>query len=302
MGKVSVLIPSRNEPFLLRTVQEIFDKAAGDVEVVVTLDGAPAVEPLPEDSRLTVLYNPQAVGIGAAMTAMACVATGDYIFKLDAHCALAEGFDEVLQADCDYDWLVVPARYQLLDETWTCGRGPIHYLYLTYPYLCEPQFGCGMHGKKWLGDNGLEGRYFHREKRDAHILIDDIITFQGSCYFMHRARFLELGGIDAQFVLHQEAATIGMKTWMSGGRCVRNKKTWYAHLHKGSRHGRGYFVSKQYSYKANKESADCWMFDQWQHPLKVRDMHWFVDHFGGIPGWPEDWDDPKYAESFVWPT
>lgn len=299
-GRVSILIPSRNEPFLNKTIEEILSKAAGDVEIVVCLDGAPAVEPLPEDKRIGIIYNKQAVGIGAAMGQMANKASGEFIMKLDAHCALAEGFDEVLKKDIDYEWLVVPARYQLIDETWGRGYGPIHYLYLTYPWLCEPQFGCGMHGKKWLGQNGLEGSYFWREKHDKDILIDDIITFQGSGYFMYRDRFLELGGVGDRFKLHQEATTIGMKVWLSGGRCIRNKKTWYAHLHKGKKHGRGYNISKAYSIESNKIAAHYWMNDLW--PERVRGIHWFVDHFNGIPGWPEDWDDPHYEKDFVWPT
>ena len=299
MARVSVLIPARNEKFLNNTIREVLGKAAGDVECIVTLDGAPPVAPLPDDPRLSVIRNATARGIGACLSQMVQAATGQYILKLDAHCILAEGYDEALQADCDYDWLVVPGRYQLLDETWTPGRGPIHYLYLTYPWLCEPQFGCGMHGKKWLGENGLEGRYFYREKRDAHILLDDMITFQGSCYFMHKARFVELGGVEDRFQLTMEAATIGLKTWLSGGRCVRNKKTWYAHLHKGARHGRGYFVSKHYSSESNRIAADFWMNDRWAE--RRRGMRWFVEHFWPLPGWPDDWDAPHYQADFVWP-
>ena len=300
MAKLSVLIPSRNEPFLNRTVDEVLDQATGDVQCVIMLDGAPAVEPLRDDPRILVMTNEKARGIGAVMMQMAQAAAGKYIMKLDAHCALAKGYDEALQADCDYDWLVVPGRYQLKDDVkWTRGYGPICYLYMTYPWLCEPQFGCGMHGKKWLGENGLEGRYFFREKRDRDILIDDIITFQGSCYVMHRDRFIELGGVGDRYKLHQEATSIGMKVWLSGGRCVRNKKTWYAHLHKGRKHGRGYFVSKRYCMDSNRMATEYWMYNQW--PERVRDISWFVEHFWPIPGWPEDWDAEHYGRDFEWP-
>ncbi len=297
MSKVSVCIPSRNEPFLQRTVDDVLAKARGDIECVVMLDGVEV--PVKEDPRVVVLHNAEPVGIGAAMMQMAQAAKGKYIMKLDAHCLLAEGYDEVLKADCDYDWLVVPGRYQLKDEKWVRGYGPIHYLYVTYPWLCEPQFGCGMHGKKWLGENGLEGEYFWREHRDKAILLDDIITFQGSCYFMHKDRFIELGGVGDRFKLHQEATTLGMKVWESGGRCVRNKKTWYAHLHKGKKHGRGYFIAKQYSLDSNWIAADTWMNDRW--PDRVRGIHWFAEHFWPIPGWPNDWDNSQYQAKMKWP-
>jgi glycosyltransferase involved in cell wall biosynthesis len=302
--KVSVLIPARNEKYLQRTIDGALASATGEVEVLVLLDGYWPDPPLRADPRLTILHNDKPRGIGNATADMAQVATGKYVLKLDAHCMLAEGYDEALKADCDTNWLAVPARYQLKDDDdgiWSRGYGPIHYLYVTYPWIGEPQFGAGMHGKKWLGEHGLEGRYFFRENRDRHILIDDIMAFQGSAFFMHRARFIELGGVDRRYWLWQEAQSIGMKVWLSGGRCVRNKKTWYAHLHKGQRHGRGYHIIKKNCIEDNVFSADQWMNDRWADPLRVRGIHWFVEHFWPIPGWPADWDNPQHQQDFVYP-
>jgi glycosyltransferase involved in cell wall biosynthesis len=299
MAKVSVLIPARNEPLLNRTINDALSKSAGNIEVVILLDGAPPVEPLPDDPRIVILHNEQPKGIGAASMAMAKVATGKFIMKLDAHCLLAEGYDEVMQEDCEPDWLSVPARYQLKSDIWDRGYGPIHYLYLTYPWIGEPQFGAGLHGKKWLGESGLEGRYFWKENQLRHLPIDDIMTFQGSCFFMHRDRFIELGGVNERYWLWQEATDIGMKVWLSGGRVVINKKTWYAHLHKGEKHGRGYHLAKSNCVAGNMYSADYWMNDRW--PNAVRDIHWFVEHFWPIPGWPDDWGNPKYQRDFVYP-
>ena len=36
---ISVIIPARNEPFLQKTVDDVFEKAHGDLEVIVILDG-----------------------------------------------------------------------------------------------------------------------------------------------------------------------------------------------------------------------------------------------------------------------
>lgn len=299
VSRTSVLIPARNERFLLPTVREVLDKAAGDVECIVMLDGAPAVEPLPDDPRLIVLENAVPMGNVYGVNKLAATATGKYIMKLDAHCMLAEGYDEALAADCDYEWLAIPSRYQLLAESWSLGRGPTDYLYLTYPFGYEPQFGWGFHGKKWCGDDGINGGYYHRDKRDAAILIDDAMTFQGSCWFMHRQRFIDLGGYDVYFYHFQEPQAVGMKVWLSdGGRCVRNKKTWYAHLHKGKQWGRGYRLSKHKAIEDEAYSADFWMHDKWQSPPRARTMRWFVEHFWPIPGWPADWDNPAYEAAY----
>lgn len=302
MSRLSVCIPARNEPFLHRTIEEAFGKAWGDVEVVVLLDGAAPVEPIVEREGLVVLENLNAVGLGAGTRQMAERATGEYMLKLDAHCLLADGYDQALKEVCGERDLVVPARYQLKDATWTRGYGPIHYLYVTYPWIGEPQFGAGLHGKKWQGPDGLGTDYFWPERawKDRHPT-DEIIAFQGSAYCMHRERFLALGGVDDRYMLWQESQCIGMKVWQSGGRCLRAKHTWYAHLHKGSRHGRGYWIRKRKMHEANLYSADYWMNDRWEHPLKERGTRWVVEHFWPIPGWPEDWDDPHWQKDFTYP-
>lgn len=307
MSLVSVMIPARNEKFLNKTVKMLRKRATGDLEILVMLDGAPPVKPIAAEWDVRVLENEVAQGIGASTWEMAKHARGEYIMKLDAHCLMAPGFDEALKEHCDENDLVVPARYQLKDVGWRRGYGPIHYLFLTYPWLQEPQFGAGLHGKKWQSEDGLGKRavgreYFwpEREWADRHP-VDDIMAFQGSCYFMHRKRFLELEGVDRRCILWGEAINIGMKVWMAGGRLLRDKSTWYAHLHKGRKHGRGYWMDKKFMQRINLWTADYWMNDKWEHRLKVRTMRDFVEHYWPIPGWPDDWHRPEYQESFVYP-
>lgn len=300
MAKVSVLIPARNEPFLQQTIDDVLAKAGGEVEVLVQLDGYWPDPPLKDHPNLILVHSSTPLGNVVGINRLANIATGRYIMKLDAHCMVSGGFDLALQADLDYEWLAVPSRYQLLADTWERGRGPIDYLYVTFPWLAEPQFGAGFHGKKWLGETGLSGDYFWLEKKRRHILIDDIMSFQGSCWFIHRQRFLDLGGYDVFFYHFQEPQAIGMKVWLSeGGRCIRNKKCWYAHLHKGQKYGRGYRLSKRQAIEEEIYSADFWMNNRW--PGRARDMEWFVNHFWPIPGWPDDWQNKRYEKEFVHP-
>jgi hypothetical protein len=273
------------------------------------------VEPLPDDPRLLVLRNKKPQGNVKGVNAMAGAASGKYLMKLDAHCMLAEGYDEALKAHCEYTWLAVPSRYQLLapksfedvdnrgwkrvgEDTWDRGRGPTDYLYLTYPFSWEKQFQWGFHGKKWHGDDGINGGYYHRDKRDIDIKIDDAMAFQGSCWFVHRERFMELGGYDQWFYHFQEPQAIGMKFWLSeNGRCIRNKHTWYAHLHKGRNWGRGYWLSKHKALQDEIYSADFWFHDRWER--RGRDFRWYVEHFWPLPGWPDDWDNPEYQRPYL---
>lgn len=231
---LSVLIPARNEPFLNKTIKCALHAAQGDVEVVVLLDGDPPAKPAPEWEHVRVLENEEPQGIGAASWRMANEARGEYIMKLDAHCSLADGFDVALKEHCAYEDLLVPARYQLKVKGWRRGYGPIHYMFLTYPWIQEPQFGAGMHGKKWRGKNGTSRsaknrQYFWPERawEDRYPLDEIMAAFQGSCWFMHRDRFLELGGVDEKCWLWGESLNIGMKVFQAGGKTQRDKSTWY---------------------------------------------------------------------------
>jgi len=292
MCDLSIIIPARNEIYLEKTIDDLFSKAKGDIEVLVMLDGWWPDPPLTDRSNLTIVHTGSGCGMRANENTAARIANGKYLMKLDAHCMVDEGFDEILKADCEKDWLVVPSRYSLDAEKWTRGRGPIDYLYLTYPYLNDDMYGYGLHGKKWVGKNKGVKEFYRKEQENKDKLIDDIMAFQGSCWFMHRDLFFKIDCLDTKHYkngMHQESIELGMKVWLSGGRVVRNKKTWYAHWHKNV--SSGYGLSKKEKYKSNEYSTDFWMNNRWSK--QTRDIGWFVEHFWPIPDWPKDWGNER---------
>src|SRR3989337_2251852 len=125
MAKVSILIPARNEVYevspgvtvLQRTIQDIYEKATGDFEVLVGQDGPPFQE-LKDYPNLVWFDFPVARGTKPCLNEMVRMAKGKYIFKLDGHCSLSEGFDEVLQANMEDNWVVAPRLYVLNPRTW----------------------------------------------------------------------------------------------------------------------------------------------------------------------------------------
>ena len=303
---LSVIIPSRNVetwPFLQKTIDDLFAKAMGEIEVIVILDGFQPNPPIKSRSNLRLVYHKEAQGMRQGINLGASLAKGKHIMKCDDHCLFGTGFDIILAADCDMDNLVVPSRYSLNGEVWLAGEkdtkklrkyGPIDYLYLCYPYFNDDQFGFGFHGKKWMGEHGYLGGYFDREKKLKHILIDDMLSFQGSCWFMPKALFEKIGGMQIEgYHQHQEAQEFGFKVWLSGGRCIVNKKTWYAHLHKGPTWGRGYKLLKHQQIQSNIYSAQVWMNNQWAG--QTRPLKWLIekDNWWPLEKWPEDWDNPE---------
>ena len=127
---LSVIIPSRNVPewpFLQKTVTDLFDKAHGELEVIVVLDGFSPNPPLKERKNLILIPHSESKGMRQGINEAAAIAKGKYIMKCDDHCMFDEGYDLALAEDCDDNWLVVPRRYSLDGENWKRGYGPIDY-------------------------------------------------------------------------------------------------------------------------------------------------------------------------------
>jgi len=295
----SIIIPARDEQFLSKTVDDVISKATGDIEVIVMLDGYWPDPPLNDHKNLTIVHTGTVNRLRVNVNAAVRIAKGKYLMKLDAHCMVAEGYDEVLKADCEPGWLAVPSRYGLDPEKWERTTkdpkgGPIDYLTLCYPFVKDEIYGEGFHGKKWRGEHGLTGGFWHRERERKDILIDDIITYQASLWFMHKETFFDIECYDVKnYEAHwQEPHEIGHKIWLSGGRCIRNKKTWYAHLHKGKKYGTSYGLSRKGKHRDEAFTVDFWMNNRWHK--QTRKFKWLIDKFWPLEGWPEDWEE-QYA-------
>jgi hypothetical protein len=213
--------------------------------------------------------------------------------KLDAHCKLPLGFDEVLEADCDGDWIVIPRRYSLDDATWEVrtARPFVDYEYLGWPYRWQgriPKSRLSFHAWVW------DGRIAERIDR----LVDENMSFQGSCWFTTRKHFDGcIGRMDDRgygtFI--GEAQELGLKTWLSGGKVMTNKKTWYAHLWKGvpyraaykKIHGVAYTrIGHQELIEGNQFCIDYWLNNRW--PERKYDLSWLIERFWPVPSWNED--------------
>lgn len=303
---VSIIIPSRSEEFLQKTIDDILVKAKEAIEVIVILDGYWPQTVIKDEERVLILHQGtvhNSRGMRAAINDGVALSKGKYIMKVDEHCMFDQGFDVKLKADCEDNWVVIPRRYRLDPYKWEIiedGRPPIDYMFLDYPYKSKGDVTDGLHGNEW------KQRYHDRKD----ILIDDTMSWQGSCWFMHRSWWNFLGDLDDKLYgsFTHESQEIGNKTWLSGGRLVVNKKTWYAHFHKGKK-GKGYgFSTKQYKkFSQEKERGrqvciDYWINNRWSK--RKYDFEWLINKFWPVPNWPENWQeqikiDAKYDFSIV---
>lgn len=291
---ISVLIPSRNERFLESTVRDVLEKASGEIEVIAVLEGYWPNPPLPSDKRLIQLHFGQARGMRPAINAAVECARGDYLMKCDAHCMFDEGWDEKLKTDCENEWVVVPRLYRLDAENWTASKYDTDYWYLCYPNL-DGRGGTGAANDGDRGGRTLHGRRWgekNKELKDKPI--DDLMSAQGSCWFMRRDYFHRLGLLDEENygTFSNEFQEIGLKAWLSGGRVVVNKKTWYAHLHKGRKYGRGWPLGRHDADKAATFTRR-WITDSAWDERQTRPFRWLIHRFWPVPGWPDDWAPGK---------
>ena len=293
MAKVSIIIPSRNEVYktneginvLKRTVQDIYEKATGDFEVIVGFDGPPYLN-LPKYNNLRVVKMPDVVGIKTLINILAILSKGKYLFKSDAHCMFAPGFDEVLQADMQDNWVVTPRFYVLNGKEWK-WQDERHY---DYFYLCCPF--TDPRGFRFKAGGHWPERTKEREN-DPKYDIDETMQIHGSGWFVDRDFFLnKIGGFWTKdpFGHAQEPPYLGLKTWLGpwGGKVIVNKKTWYAHLHQDSRR-KGFQLGHANEESTYKLYATYWMGNYWEE--RVHNLSLLIEKFWPIPTWPENWKE-----------
>src|SRR3990167_2736217 len=122
MTYLSILIPARNEKYLQQTIDDIFEHAEGDIEVLVGLDGYDAN--LRESPRLRV-FREKSRGQRATQNALARQSEAKFLMKLDAHVSLSQGFDVQMLKDMQDNAVLVPALAKLNPETWQVQHKPI---------------------------------------------------------------------------------------------------------------------------------------------------------------------------------
>lgn len=285
----TIIIPARTERYLNKTIEGVLSAAVGEIEVIVVLDGyGDTPYQRIEDKRVKYIIFPlpekherhkrQAVNVAVS------ISHGEYVMWLDAHCIVADGFDEVLAKDCEDDWVVIPRRRRIRADAndiniWEAidydDTPPIDYEYWMWRDLVKGR----LKNYKWSSRS--------EDKKD--VMIDDIFCGQGSLFFMSRKHFNRMGFMDVEGYTGwgQEGEEICLTTLLRGGRAIVNKNTWYAHLRKGQVYGR------MYKWTSTKPAED-YSYDYWVN--KHRDFFVeTVNRFMPVPNYTSDWEKKLYG-------
>ena len=311
---LSVLIPARNEEFLDQTIQDVLKHSQGKTEVIVILDGYLPNPSLTYDPRVTIIYNPVARGQRGATNQAAKIAKGKYVMKLDAHCALDEGFDvKMLKAfeELGDDCTIVPGMRNLHCFDWVCSEG--HRRYQGNSGACET---CGKETKKdivWIPkkspftftfrfDKTMHFQYWGElakrpENTQGALKLDgtrdpqyrETMSIQGSCFMLTKQKYWELDICSEEFhSWGQQGVEVACKTWLSSGKVISNLNTWYAHMFRTKGGDFGFpYPNPQAKVNENRElSRQLFQKDNW--PLAIHKFQWLLDKFN-----PPDWGITK---------
>lgn len=128
MTELSILVPSRNEMFIGRTVADVLAHREADTEVIVVMDGpaqSPSEIPISLDPRVRVIDLAEPIGQRAATNLAAVESEARFVMKCDAHCSFEQGFDRKLMepyqsGELGHDVTTIPRMYNLHAFDWLC--------------------------------------------------------------------------------------------------------------------------------------------------------------------------------------
>lgn len=139
--QLSILVPSRQEMFLSKTIENILENIEADTEIIAVLDGDWSDPPVPQHERVNIIYVSEAIGQRAA-TSLACkLSKARYVMKVDAHCAFDKGFDRKMLEGFEKmgDCTMVPILKNLWGFDWQCEKCGSRWYQGPTPTRCMTQ-------------------------------------------------------------------------------------------------------------------------------------------------------------------
>lgn len=314
---LSILIPARNEYFLSKTIDSLTRNIRGNTEILVGLDGEWSEPPLEDYPNVSVAYYPTSIGQRAMTNQLCRVSKAKYVMKIDAHCNVDEGFDVKMMAEMEDNLTMIPTMWNLHVFNWKCKKCGNEWYQSPTPKHCqlpgekqgenpncdskdferkiiwEPR--AGRKNLFYRFDTDLHFQY-HRGRghrpEDTDALVETMSS-QGSCFMLTREKYWEFDICDeGHGSWGQQGTEVACKTWLSGGRLVTNKKTWYAHMFRtqGGDFGFPYPISESKKQEAVVYSKNLWLNNSW--PKQIRPLSWLIEKFNPLPAW----HDPEGKE------
>lgn len=315
---LAILIPSRNEMFLMNTVEDALKNLEADTEIIAVLDGVWADPPVRQHERVNILHTGKVVGQRAAANLAAKLTKAKYVMKVDGHCAFDKGFDRKMLegfAKVGDNVTMVPIMRNLWAFDWKCLECGKRWYQGPTPTKChETDFKktgqpCTSTRFKrrmmWVGKHNPQSwsycfdaephfqyyeEYKHRpEVKEARKTgFTETMSLQGSCFMLTRENYFKWQVSDeVAGSWGNQGLEVACATWLSGGRCLVNHATWYAHMFRTQGgdfsfpyHIGGRTVQQTKNYVKDKFWAK-------KHPTQIYPVSWLVKRFWPVKGWTQ---------------
>lgn len=304
MYDLTVIIPARHELFLGKTIADILQHIEGNTEVIAVLDGEWPLEGIPSHERLTLIHHCESIGQRAATNEAARLSDAKFIMKVDAHCAFDQGFDVKMMSLMQDDITMVPVMRNLHAFDWVCPDG--HRRYQSPSGPCKtlvPTPSGNQECRKptsmdivWISknnpqstayrfDTNMHFQYWRAFGKKQKGDLTETLSIQGSAFMVTRKRYFELDLCSESFnSWGQQGVEVACKSWLSGGRVLVNRTTWYAHLFRTQGEIMGFPYPMPQSEVEENRILTKQLFQEDQWAGAIHPFSWLIDKFN-----PPDW-------------
>ena len=126
---ISVIIPTINDPHLVRTINSIWSNRTNDIEFIIVNDGGKLLDiahcttllKTIDLDKIKVIQNFKQSGRRVSINSAAAMAFGEYLFIIDAHCSMTQGWDVKLIQSCGKK-----------NMDWCCGHFKVKTIFMSF--------------------------------------------------------------------------------------------------------------------------------------------------------------------------
>ena len=250
---VSVIMPAKDceRPYIQRTIDNLRETAVGPIEIIVACDGWAG-----KYGDFTIC-NTKCKGQRVICNKAVRYARGKYIFRLDPHCAMSDGWDARMKSSCGEKDLIIPVYDGLDIDTWGPTGRDTAFWYLDSDLKCT-----SVRPWKPVQDRKIE---------------EPAMSMSGGAWMVRKDRYDELGGHDEWLGKH---GAIGpewsLKIWLTGGEVLIRTDVVCSHLWR---------KKSPYGYNLpEREAAFAQLRKMWidgEDKRRTRPMEWLLYKFNG---------------------
>src|SRR3990167_4497085 len=235
--RLSILIPARNEEFLQKTIDDVFEHSETDTQVLVGLDGWHTK--IKKRPNLRIFRKSSPIGQRAMQNYLARQSNAKFLMKLDAHCSLSQGFDkamiEIMEANPNI--VLVPALGNLHVYDWLCPKS-----HRTYQGKVDKCSQCDstklVKDLVWKIESKLYSDFYF--DKDLIFQFGDVDNFemlhetkaiQGSGFLVSRKNYFDWNLCDESWGSWGQAGIeMILKVWNNGSRVMCTRKAFMGHM------------------------------------------------------------------------